>query len=99
MSGAKRGAFQPVILTANDLASGVPLVWTAAGDWVRDATAACLFASAETADAALAAAQAQPGRVVAPYLTEAVATPDGPRPTIFRERIRLTGPTLQPIQG
>lgn len=96
MSVARRGAFHPAILTANDLATGVPLVWTVEGAWARDPVLAHLFNAAADADAAMAQAATQGTSIVAPYLIDATSAPGGPRPTVFRERIRLTGPTLAP---
>lgn len=90
----RRGAFHPAILTANDLASGAPLVWTRAATWSRDPGHAHLFEAETGAQAALALAATQGTVIAAPYLVPATPAPDGPRPTAFRERIRLTGPTI-----
>lgn len=95
MSAPRRVPFQPAILTAHDLASGVPLVWTADAAWSHDPAHAHLFDSADAAQDALAMAALQGTRIVGPYMVAAAATPAGPRPHDFRERIRLTGPTLR----
>uniref|UniRef100_UPI00157616F0 DUF2849 domain-containing protein n=1 Tax=Sphingomonas bacterium TaxID=1895847 RepID=UPI00157616F0 len=35
-------------------------------------------------------------RVNAPYLIDATATPDGPRPAHIKDRVRALGPTVRP---
>ncbi len=80
-----------IILTGNDLASGAVTWW--AGSWwslhVEDAVDV-----AEQGEAILAREDGA-RRVNAPYLIEAVGTPDGPRPAHIKDRIRALGPTVR----
>ncbi len=79
------------ILTGNDLKTGVVVWWTGQG-W-----------SAHVGDAvdvdehgdAIAAAEEAARRVNAPYVIEAVATPEGVRPAHIKDRIRSLGPTVR----
>ena len=80
-----------IILTGNDLASGAVTWW--AGSWwslhVEDAVDV-----AEQGEAILAREDGA-RRVNAPYLIEAVGTPDGPCPAHIKDRIRALGPTVR----
>ena len=79
------------LLTGNDLSSGDVVWWTGAG-WSRHVEdAADVGASGE------AIAQAEEGarRVNVPYVIDAAATPDGPRPAHIKDRIRALGPTVR----
>ncbi len=78
-------------LTANDLLTGEAVFWTR-GRWAERFSDAEIL-DGEPADAALAAAEAQPTVVVAPYLIDLQETADGPVPVSFRERVRALGPT------
>lgn len=80
------------ILTGNDLETGDVVWWTGNG-WsrhVRDA--------AEVGDEGEAIAKVEEAarRVNVPYVVDADATPDGPRPRHIKERIRAAGPTVRP---
>lgn len=80
------------IVTGNDLASGDVTWWTGAG-WSRhieEATDA--GAQAE----AIAREEEAARRVNGPYVIEATATADGPRPAHIKDRIRALGPTVRP---
>jgi len=80
------------LLTGNDLASGAVTWWTGNG-WslhVEDA-----IDVDEHGDAVLAVEEAA-RRVNAPYIIDAVATPEGPRPAHIKDRIRALGPTVRP---
>jgi Protein of unknown function (DUF2849) len=80
------------ILTGNDLKSGAVTWWTGS-DWslhVEDATDV-----AESGEAILAVEDAA-RRVNAPYIIDAITTPDGPRPAHIKDRIRALGPTVRP---
>lgn len=83
------------LVTGNRLKDGIPVYYAGAGSWSPAITDAVLVA-AEAAAALLADAQAgpAPSPVIAPYLIEAVAAPDGIRPVSLRERIRAFGPTV-----
>jgi hypothetical protein len=83
----------PCVLTANDLFEGDVVYLTAAGHWSRAHTDALLFRDAAAAGQALAAAQAQPERLVGPYLAPAHSGPEGPKPAHFREVFRARGPS------
>ena len=79
------------ILTGNDLASGT-VTWWAGSYWsihVEDAVDV-----AEGGDAILAREDGA-RRVNAPYIIDAVATPEGPRPAHIKDRIRALGPTVR----
>jgi len=80
------------ILTGNDLATGDVIWWTGEG-WSRHVEDA--FDVGEQGDATL---QAEEGarRVNAPYIIEAIPTPEGPRPAHIKDRIRALGPTVRP---
>ena len=80
------------LLTGNDLPSGDVVWWTGQG-WSRhieDAT--------NVGDQGEAILRAEEGarRVNVPYVIEASATPEGPRPAHIKDRIRALGPTIRP---
>ncbi len=80
------------ILTGNDLASGAVTWWSGTG-WslhVEDATDV-----GETGEI-ISHAEEGARRVNAPYVIEAVDTPEGPRPAHIKDRIRALGPTVRP---
>ncbi len=84
------------LLTGNDLATGAVTWWTGrqdGGGWsihVEDAV--------DVGEGGEAILRAEEGarRVNAPYIIEAVATPDGPRPAHIKDRVRALGPTVRP---
>ncbi len=79
------------IVTGNDLESGAVTWWTGQ-DWsihVEDAVDA--GDKAET----IAKTEEAARRVNAPYVIDAVATPEGPRPGHIKDRIRALGPTVR----
>ncbi|WP_448500625.1 DUF2849 domain-containing protein [Sphingomonas sp.] len=79
------------ILTGNDLKSGDVLWWTGNG-WSRHVEDA-----ADVGDAGerLAREEEAARRVNVPYVIDAAATPDGPRPAHIKDRIRALGPTVR----
>ncbi len=80
------------ILTGNDLKSGAVTWWTGS-EWslhVEDAADV-----GESGEAILAVEDAA-RRVNAPYIIDAVSTPEGPRPAHIKDRIRALGPTVRP---
>ena len=80
------------LLTGNDLPTGDVLWWTGRG-WSRHVEdAADVGAEGE----AVAAAEEGARRVNGPYVIDATATPDGPRPSHIKDRIRALGPTVRP---
>lgn len=81
------------VVTANDLLDGDAVWLTAVGDWSLLADAALVLETAEDAARALAAAQAQPGRIVGAYLAEVARINGRPVPVKTREALRTTGPS------
>ena len=80
------------LLTGNDLATG-DVVWWTGRDWSRHVADAC-----DVGGAGDAIAQAEEGarRVNVPYVIDADATDDGPRPAHIKDRVRALGPTVRP---
>jgi hypothetical protein len=80
------------LLTGNDLPSGDVTWWTGTG-WSRHVEDA-----ADVGDMGESIAKAEEGarRVNVPYVIDAVATPEGPRPAHIKDRIRALGPTVRP---
>ena len=80
------------LLTGNDLKTGAVTWWTGY-DW-----------SAHVEDAIDVGDQGEPilarevalRRVNVPYIIDAEATPEGPRPAHIKDRIRALGPTVRP---
>ena len=80
------------LLTGNDLASGDVTWWTGSG-WSRHIEEAVdVGAEGE----AIARAEEGARRVNIPYVIDAAATGDGPRPAHIKDRIRALGPTVRP---
>ena len=79
------------ILTGNDLKSGAVIWWTGEG-WSLYLTDAADVG--EHGDE-IAAREAAARRVVSPYVVDAKASPEGPRPAHIKERIRALGPTVR----
>ena len=80
------------LLTGNELGSGAVTWWTGSG-WsihVEDAV--------DVDEGGEAILQAEEGarRVNAPYIIDAVPTPEGPRPAHIKDRVRALGPTVRP---
>jgi sulfite reductase (NADPH) hemoprotein beta-component len=87
------------ILTASDLRRGDVVFLTPEG-WVRDHRRACVAASPDEAASLLAIGRKAlaANLIVDPYLIE--VAPDGagvPEPVHYRERFRLSGPTVAPV--
>lgn len=79
------------ILTGNDLKTGAVVWWTGQGWSVYVGEAVDVDEHGE----AIAATENAARRVNAPYVIEAVATPEGPRPAHIKDRIRSLGPTVR----
>ncbi|MEK6542789.1 MAG: DUF2849 domain-containing protein [Pseudomonadota bacterium] len=79
------------LLTGNDLKSGAVTWWTGSGWSIHVADAADVGGAGEPI------LQSEEGarRVNAPYLIDAVATPDGPAPSHIKDRVRAVGPTVR----
>ncbi len=80
------------LLTGNDLASGDVVWWNGQG-WSRHVEDAV---DVDTGGEAILRAEEGARRVNVPYLIDAVATADGPRPAHIKDRIRALGPTVRP---
>lgn len=80
------------LLTGNDLATG-DVVWWTGERWSRH-----LAEAVDVADKGdvLAATEEAARRVNVPYVIDAEATPEGPRPAHIKDRIRALGPTVRP---
>jgi hypothetical protein len=91
-----RRPFQPVIATANDLATGVVVFRSVAGDWARDVTGAQVAETeADASTLQLAAERDQTAnRVVDLALIPIVREGGVLRPAALREIIRASGPTI-----
>jgi Protein of unknown function (DUF2849) len=79
------------LLTGNDLASGAVTWWTGEGWSLHVEHAADVGEGGE----AILHAEEGARRVNAPYVIEAVATPEGPRPAHIKDRVRALGPTVR----
>ncbi len=80
------------IVTGNDLKSGDVVWWTGAG-WSRHVEDA---ADVGEAGEAIAREEEAARRVNVPYVIDAMATPEGPRPAHIKDRVRALGPTVRP---
>ncbi|MEH3048056.1 DUF2849 domain-containing protein [Sphingomonas adhaesiva] len=80
------------LVTGNDLASG-DVIWWTGRDWSRH-----IEDAGDAGDRAEAIAREEEAarRVNGPYVIEATATADGPRPAHIKDRIRALGPTVRP---
>lgn len=89
-------AFKPVVVTANELASGAVVFRHADGHWSIDVGKAEIAETREAGDALLARALADQEAclVVDPALIEIVREGGFVRPASLRELIRATGPTV-----
>ena len=80
------------ILTGNDLKDGRVTWWTGSGWSAHVEDAADVGEHGE----AILSAEEGARRVNAPYIIEAVPTPEGPRPAHIKDRVRALGPTVRP---
>ncbi len=88
--------FIPQILTGNDLRSGDVVFRADAGVWDRDLQRALVAHTAEDASTLLKTAVADSGiRTVSLELIDVALTETGLVPLHIRERIRVSGPTVQ----
>lgn len=79
------------LVTGNDLPTG-DVVWWAGGSWSRH-----IEDAVDAGDRAEAIAREEEAarRVNVPYVIEATATAEGPRPAHIKDRIRALGPTVR----
>lgn len=80
------------LISANRLSDGLVVFYTPSGTWSEAVTDSALF-DAE-APPELAQAAKDVGQIVGAYAVEVEETEDGLRPSRMRERIRLSGPTI-----
>ena len=80
------------LLTGNDLPTGDVIWWTGL-DWSRHVEEA---GDVGTGGDAIAHAEEGARRVTGPYVIDATATPEGPRPAHIKDRVRALGPTVRP---
>jgi hypothetical protein len=85
-------------VTGNRLADGEVVFW-ADGEWRERFAEIQLFDEPAAAEAALAAAKAQPTVIVDPYLIDVRVDEGLPVPIAYRERVRALGPTIHPDMG
>ena len=80
------------LLTGNDLPTG-DVVWWTGESWSRH-----LVEAVDVGDKGdlIAATEVAARRVNVPYVIDAEATPEGPRPAHIKDRIRALGPTVRP---
>ena len=86
-------AFTPKVVTANDLLEGDVIYLMADDSWTRTLGEAELITDEAHAQLRLLDAERQALSIVGAYLADAVAGPNGPEPTHFREDFRRTGPS------
>lgn len=80
------------LLTGNDLGGGHVLWWAGDG-WSRHISEAVDVGDrGET----IARTEEAARRINIPYVVDALATPDGPRPSHIKDRVRALGPTVRP---
>jgi hypothetical protein len=86
-------AYQPKVVTANDLREGDAVYFCADGTWTREHALAELLTDAESADARLKVAAKDQHLIVGAYLADAKSGENGPEPIHFREVFRTIGPS------
>ncbi len=91
-------AFNPAVLTANNLVEGHS-VFLAAEGWSRRIDAALVALTPEQADelAALGNRFVDANEIVGPYLVDVALEAGGPVPLLRRERIRAAGEPSIPV--
>ena len=84
----------PVVITANRLFDGAVVHRTPSGEWSETLAEAQILLSAEDAQKALKAAQADGLVAVGPYIAPIDASEPSVQPGNIRELIRSSGPTF-----
>ncbi|KAA2316120.1 DUF2849 domain-containing protein [Pseudooceanicola sediminis] len=85
--------FTPKVVTANALLEGDVVYFTTDNTWTRELTQAEVLTDEADADLRLIDASRQQDQIVGAYLADVDPTPEGPKPTHFREEFRRTGPS------
>ena len=80
------------ILTGNDLKTGDVTWWSGSG-WSRHVEDAV---DVGEGGEPILAVEESARRVNAPYIIDAIATDQGPRPAHIKDRVRALGPTVRP---
>jgi len=83
------------IISANDLLDGHVVYLTANGGWTGEPGNAVIAENAEDASILLATAEAQQALIVGPYLVDIEPGLGTPEPVLFREKLRVTGPSMR----
>jgi hypothetical protein len=85
------------LVTANSLTDGVVVFLGPDGQWTASIAESAAVATSAEAEHLLAIAKdsALRAEIVEPYIIEAERKDGVPVPERFRERIRVTGPTIQ----
>lgn len=84
----------PVVVTANRLSDGAVVHRARSGDWTVELCRAQIFWTADEAQQALKAAQAESLEAVGPYVAPIDASEPRAQPGNLRELIRTRGPTF-----
>lgn len=80
------------LLTGNDLVTG-DVTWWTGSEWSRHVEDAV---DVGEDGERIARVEEAARRVNVPYVIDATATPEGPRPAHIKDRIRALGPTVRP---
>lgn len=87
--------FAPKIVSANDLMDGDVVYLTERNTWSRKISEATIANDEEAAVALLVRGEARQDLIVGAYLVDIALGEDKlPRPTHFREKFRLHGPSI-----
>ena len=89
------------VITANRLRDGIVVFFGAGSTWVETIGAACVFDTAEAAEAGLAETRKSEADnlVLDVYAVEVAVRNGAVRPVRLREAIRASGPTIHPEHG
>jgi len=85
----------PVVVTANRLTDGAVIYRTAHGGWTSDLAEAAVMTTAPAAQELLKGAAADDVGAVGPYVAPVDLTDGRVSPGNLRERIRVSGPTIE----
>lgn len=85
--------FSPQIISANHLLTGDTIYLTRTG-WSPLLNDAAVASTKDDSDALLQRAVNEPAIAVGPYTVDVEQTSDGLMPTKYREKFRVSGPTV-----